>query len=273
MLGAGARDVAQDVAALREAGASSLFLIDPGVNINNILYLMSGEVYGGLFVPGVILGFVLGWRRDEDGQRWGTLGLFLLISGVLYVFSIGWPRMAMPTVALVAFLVARLLYALTGGFQPDWEGLRALFQDREVTLRTSVNLVVIGLVLGVAIFPLLRQAYNVVVEGSGAAYMAAAYIREYIPPDALIETWEEELAVLTDHEYHYPPQIMETHRVNHVWFEGPPVHEFYDFREYVDPQYVISGPFADQAEIYIPETLENYELIETIDFYDIYKKQ
>ncbi|MBN1284042.1 MAG: hypothetical protein JXB47_01445 [Anaerolineae bacterium] len=273
LLGAEARNVTEDVAALREAASSALFLINPGVNIFNFQQLMNGGVYGGLFVPGVILGLILGWRRDDEGQRWGMLMLFLLTSAALYIFSIGWPRLAVPPIALAAIPVARLLYGLTDGFRPDWEGLRALFQDREITLRTGVNLIVIGLLLGTVGLPLLRKVYNAVAEGSDDAYRAAEYIEENIPADALIETWAEELAVLTDHTYHYPPTATETHWVNHMWFEGPPTGEFYNFRDYADPDYVINSSFAREGHTYLPEALEGYELIVTIGEYDIYEKK
>ncbi|GEM_PF-3498049 len=108
-------------------------------------------------------------------------------------------------------------------------------------------------------------------------YSMVAFLNENIEQDAVIETWERELGILTDHIYHYPDQSMLvfTHASN---FRNAPVNYSLG-KEYFDgvrPDYVVVGWYSRFSNIYDAEFLsENTEFITRIgsqDYgYDIYK--
>jgi hypothetical protein len=60
---------------------------------------------------------------------------------------------------------------------------------------------------------------------------------------------------LTDHKYHYPPQLLLNRAVGQVWQGDTPVKELYDFRE-ADPDFVLLGGFSSWVNVYPPEALE-----------------
>jgi hypothetical protein len=268
---AAVRDVSADLAALQEAGAKVFFVLDPPINSNNIFKLMSGSNYSGVFLPVVAFGLLLSLKRDEAGQRWGILSLFLLLSLGMFITSIGWPRFAVPPLAFATLVFARLVYDLTDGLRID---VRELFDRlrRKPVAADVAALVGVMLVLGTVALPVLREAYHAVKVNDNAPYRVADYIEANIPEDALIETWEEELAVLTNHTIHYPPQIVEAHSIEWLFFGGTPASSRYDFRDYVDPEYVIVGKFGKWGEVYPPEHLTDYTLIHSIEDYDIYQR-
>jgi len=73
-----------------------------------------------------------------------------------------------------------------------------------------------------------------------------------VPRAAIVETWEPELGLLTDHRYHYPPIALLDTAVRHQWLGGPPV--AYDgLRD--APAYVVVGGFGGYTGIYSPEVL------------------
>ncbi len=87
-----------------------------------------------------------------------------------------------------------------------------------------------------------------------------------------VPAWEQELSVLSDHQFHNPPQIVLAKSVAAEWFDEAPVSESYDFREEVDAQYVIIGPFAKYTNLYPPDRLTEFELLESVGAYDIYHR-
>jgi 4-amino-4-deoxy-L-arabinose transferase-like glycosyltransferase len=272
LLGANMRNPQQDLEELRSAGQSG-FLVLQAQTIGDNLYRITGDkVYGGLFVAAVLYGFTLSYHRDKDSQKWSTLWIFLVTSAGFYVVSVGWDRFAVPAITFSAFFVAHLLYRLTDGYHIDWNALRqSVLDKRELKQRELVYLIVISFGVVAVALPLFRTVSNTMASGDRVPYQVADYIANNIPQDTLIETWEMELGVISDHTFHYPPQVIESYS-NVDFRSGPTGKELYDFRDYVDPGYVIVGPFGKMTGIYTPERLENYQLVQSIGTYDIYKR-
>ncbi len=65
--------------------------------------------------------------------------------------------------------------------------------------------------------------------------------------------------------------IFEHNTEQQMWFGDAPASESYDFREVVDAEYVIIGPFAKYTNVYPLDRLTDYELLDTIGAYDIYQ--
>jgi len=70
-------------------------------------------------------------------------------------------------------------------------------------------------------YPLLQSLSHVIFPPDNAPLVMAKYMDDNIPKDALIETWEPEMGFLTDHNYHYPPQILLDTAVGFKWRGGP----------------------------------------------------
>lgn len=100
----------------------------------------------------------------------------------------------------------------------------------------------------------------------------AAYLDENIPQNALIETWEPEMGFLTNHNYHFPPQLLLNTAVGYIWTGGPPPSQSYDFMKPTPPEYVLVGEFSRWVNLYSPEILsKDYTLVKQIGSYDLYK--
>jgi hypothetical protein len=103
-----------------------------------------------------------------------------------------------------------------------------------------------------------------------SAQRTAAYLDATVSQDAIIETWEPELGVLTDHRYHYPPiQLLDT-AVRGEWLGGPAL--AYDGLADAPP-YVVVGPFGSYVGIYQADALErDYVLERQIGPYAVYRR-
>ncbi|MBZ0287349.1 MAG: glycosyltransferase family 39 protein, partial [Anaerolineae bacterium] len=272
LLGQTGGSFSQNLADLRSASAGAFFLFKPSAIESALRFMVDGALYGGLAIPVLIYGLVVSLRRDEQGQNFGILMIFILLGLGLFVTSLAWPRYAFAPVVLLAIFVARLFSDLTGGLQFDWKGIRAALRGEAMSAGTLGSILVGGLLIVMLILPLYTQVHNVMTRGRTDAYEAAAYINSSIPPDQIIETWEQELAVLSDRAFHYPPQIALAKSVAAQWFGDAPVSESYDFRTETDAEYVIVGEFAKYTGIYPLDRLSDYTLINTIGTYDIYQR-
>lgn len=264
--------LSENLSTLGAASSGAFFLFGFEEMQRALRYLVDGTVYGGLFIPALVYGLYLSLRRTDDGQDWGILSLFVLVALGLFISSLAWARYAFPAVALGAFFVARALSDLTGGLRLNWPDLRAVLRGEHPTALTAGTLLASGAMITLLALPAITQVLAVGRADPAYAYTAAAYLDANISPDAVIETWEQELGVLTDHTYHYPPQIVLAYAVDEVWRGGQPARELYDFRDYVDADYIVIGPFAKYTAIYPAERLESYEIIHTVGSYDIYRR-
>lgn len=270
----GQSDLASNLATLRTATAGAFFQFKLSALQDAITQLIGGSVYGSLFFPALLYGLLLALRRSsETSQRYGIVTIFILGALGIYVTSIGWPRYAFPAVVLTSFLVLRLVQDLTDNFTFNRSAWRDLLRGENATPAVLVGLIVVVWAATVYLLPAYANLNMVMRNGRSDAYAAAQYLDTSIPKDALIETWEQELAVLTDHNYHYPPQIVLAQFVAQEWSGGPLARELYDFRDYGPPDYVVMGEFGKYAYLYPPDRMLDYELIHTVGVYDIYKRK
>jgi 4-amino-4-deoxy-L-arabinose transferase-like glycosyltransferase len=258
-------EVSENLSTLRAASSGAFFLFGMAEMEKALRFLTDSGVYAALFIPAVLYGLVLSLRRTEVGQQHGILLIFLLVSTGLFVSSLAWPRYAFPAAAIGSLFVARLLYDLTGGFQFSLRG-------ESSPLATAGSVGAFGLLAIMTILPLYLHLNAVRGQGSGDAYVLADYLNQNVPEDVVIETWEQEMAVLTNHNYHYPPQIVLAYSVDEIWRDGQPANELYDFREASDAEYVLVGPFALYTNIYPEEYLEGYELVHSQGAYNLYHR-
>lgn len=244
---------AANLAKTRQAAGGAIFVFDPDASWRAVRYLL--QVYGGLLIPGLAYSL---WRsRERTRIALATLAPALMATLWIawYVTSLGWPRYAFPAVVLGAISVALLAVDL----------YRALIVRR----RTAVAWLGAAY-LGLVILAPLALSAQVVLTPHYAAQQMAAYLDEHVPTDVVIETWEPELGVLTDHNYHYVPTELLDPAVRREWLGGSPV--VYDGLD-ARPPYVLLGGFGMYTAIYPADVLaRDYEVVYTAEPYTLLQR-
>jgi 4-amino-4-deoxy-L-arabinose transferase-like glycosyltransferase len=263
------RQISENLAAIREASSGAFLILRFDTMYRAFQNLIERGVYGGLFIPIVIYGLVISLKRTADGQRFGTILIFILASIGLYISALPWPRYAFPALVFSALFLVHFLERLTDGFRLDWRGLRAATPP----LSSLVTILVIGWVVLLILVPGYRQVNELRTKARSDAYQVAGYLQANVAKEAVIETWEQELAVLSNHRFHYPPQIVLAKAVANQWLGAPLASEFYDFRTFGQPEYVIVGPFAQYTFLYPQDRLTEYTRLTTIGAYEIYQRR
>jgi 4-amino-4-deoxy-L-arabinose transferase-like glycosyltransferase len=224
----------------RQAAGGAIFVFDMRATLRAGYYLLRPDLYGGLLISSLAYA---AWRARQRDARGLAEALIVLIVGLWLVWyvgaSLGWPRYAFPAVAFGALVVARALADLIRWL---WHG--TLLQRRLVF--------VVGAYVALIIATPLALSANAIAHPDDSAQRIAAYLDAKVPRAAIVETWEPELGLLTDHRYHYPPIALLDTAVRHQWLGGPPV--AYDgLRD--APAYVVVGGFGGYTGIYSPEVL------------------
>jgi hypothetical protein len=121
------------------------------------------------------------------------------------------------------------------------------------------------------LIPFVEVLGDVIAPPDNYPAAMAAYMNEQIPKDALVETWEPEMGFLTDHNYHFPPQLLLDTAVGYAWRGGPPPSASYDFLSPVPPDYVLAGKFSTSVDMYPQEVLDSqYTWVTSIGDYRLY---
>lgn len=243
----------------RQAAGGSIFVFSLRATLRAGYYLLRPDLYGGLLIPSLLYGAWRARRRDAQGL---AEALIVLIVGLWLAWYIGaslaWPRYAFPAVAFSALLVARMLVDLLGWL---WRGA--------APQRTMAVAVAAYAALAVAV-PLALSARGVMRPDDSAQQMAA-YLDVNVPRDAIVETWEPELGVLTDHRYHYPPIALLDTAVRHQWLGGPAL--VYNGLSDV-PIYVVVGGFGGYTGVYAPAVLaRDYVELQHIGSYVLFRRK
>ncbi len=251
--------VAEQIGSLQSTASNAFLVLNPDRLSRNLIYLAAN--YGLLFWPAAIYGFFLARPRTDTGQRWGILYIFFVLSTLFYITSVGWPRYAFSTLVLATIFVAQMLYKLSS--QIDFQKMGSVGGR----LRTTLIMILLGIELGVVGVSTYKVADQVITGGNGDVYRMAAYMDEHIPVDAITETWELELAVLTNHTYHTPPyEFMIAANENLKVIN-------YDFNDYVEADYLVTGYRASYANVYPPEVMVDFVSIATFGRYTIWQRQ
>jgi hypothetical protein len=234
----------------------------------SLRFLSSPDVFAYWGAAGLVYGLVLARQRSLDGVRQAFLLTFALIGLAWYAFgSIGWPRYAFPALAVTTIFVAKLLRDLLYALQTEGQPRTA---DR--ALRPARALAVL-LVLAFAIgYPLQNQVRAIVRPADRSPQLTAAYLDANVPQSDVVETWEPELGVLTDHRYHYPPTGWLDRAVRNQWLSSAAPATGYDPLAYAQPSYLVVGRFGKYTGIYA-EALARLGTRPVASFgdYDIYR--
>jgi 4-amino-4-deoxy-L-arabinose transferase-like glycosyltransferase len=281
------------------ASSTSGFHLSTTIDALQTLFGSSNPVYFFWLIPALpYVGFLCLGRSRQN-----VILAFLLIfccSWLAYFtfWIIPWQRYALAPLAVAALFVAKLYYDLARGSVATWRNLwqemtplrRAaapLSPQALVTLGALVATVTMGLLTLNQFQKVVRSdvldKYGQSSEAVRSApllqvpHEVAAFLDQQVPKTAVIETWERELGILTDHQYHYPDQSLLARADMAIYHNGPRDYALgADYFNSVRPDYVIIGFYGRFNQIYDMAYLAQHsDLVATIgpsDWgYDIYK--
>ena len=261
----GPSTVAENLTQFRQFISGAALVFSPALIKRGIQQLF--DLFGGY-------GFFISLPRNRDAQRWGVLFVLVFVNLIWYVAaSISWLRYAFPGLAIMTLFAARFFVQLTDQFKLEWTGIKKLFSVGNLsTLQTAARLALTVWLAVMILVPLAQTLADIIFPPENTPLEMAKYLDQNIPKDVLIETWEPEMGFLTDHKYHYPPQILLNSAVQYIWTQGQPPSEHYHFVQQEKPAYVLVGQFSRWVQLYPIELIqENYQLETTIGAYELYK--
>ncbi len=258
----------------REATASAATVFSPTLMAAGVRWLLSSSMYLGVLIPVLVYGVILAWPRQQAGLRWGVLILIIGVNlGWYVVASVGWVRYAFVGAALSALLVARFFSDLTDGFQVDWRELWSSWRTEAARWQVAaVRAALVAWCAAIVAVPLAQSLKDILLPPPNAPVAMAAYMNASVPREALVETWEPEMGFLTDHNYHYPPQVLLYRAVSYVWAHGPAPADEYTFVQDQKPPYILVGNFSRGTGLYPPAWLTDYTLMKQIGGYELYAR-
>jgi len=208
----------------------------------------------------------------EQRQQLVILYLLVIINLIWYVVaSVSWLRYAFAGLAFSTFFVALTFGELTANFS-----LTRLWQVARSGKRLAGygGLLLLLLLAAMIVSSGARLSWRIATAPPDDSAQMAQVMNAAVPLDALVETWEPQMGFLTDHRYHYPPQLLLNRTVRQVWMGETPVSELYDFTDF-DPDYVLIGEFARWVDVYPMTRLQasGYELVESLGQYQLYQRR
>jgi hypothetical protein len=290
----------ENVGKMRQTtGSVTGFHLHTIVNALQFLLGSSGPIYYFWALPALPYIGVLCTRRDRGSFALVFLLLFsCLWLGYFIFWIVPWPHYALPALTLAALFVGKLYSDLMRAFFSSWEDVwgkirqfrphRAFLSPQSlVSLGTLVALTTMGLL---TINQLQKVVRTDVLDRVGqqtdafrsvpqfqSPHQVAAFLKERVGTEEVIETWERELDILTDHRYHFPDQslLASTHAA--VYHNGPLDYSLTEhYFNAIRPSYVVVGWYSRLNQIYDIEFLVKHsDLLATIgqgDWrYDVYE--
>ena len=270
----GPATASENLSALRTATAGAALVFSPPLMKRGLQELLSLKVYLAMLAPALMYGFMLSLPRQRSGHQWGTLWLIVAVNLVWYVVaSVSWIRYAFLGLAISSLFVARLFHDLTHGFQMDWAASWASLRKDRTLPKSALNWVMGGWLIAMIALPLGQTSKSIVLPNYNAPLAMATFLNENVPLQALVETWEPEMGFLTDHNYHFPPQLLLNTAVGYIWLNGKPPAQEYHFVETQSPDYVLVGGFSRWVSLYPADWLaKHYQLVTRIGGYELFKR-
>ena len=150
-----------------------------------------------------------------------------------------------------------------------WQNWR---EGQAAWVKQAVSLALLIWLAAMIVVPLGQTLKQIVAPPFNAPAAMAAYLDAHVPTQTLIETWEPEMGFLTDHQYHYPPQLLLNTAVGHIWLGKPSPADDYTYVQDESPEYVLIGGFSSWVGLYPRDWLaEHYTLVTQIGAYELYQ--
>lgn len=282
----GPATIGENLASLREFTAGAAAVFSQELMLRSLSELFSAKSFLWVLFP--VLLYSLYWlvrphgvmaegqlpasRQDRRYQLAILYGL-VVINLVWYVVaSVSWLRYAFVGLAFATFFVALTFANLTANF--DGMQLWQATKERSRRVRGYAGLALLLLLAAIIVAPGARLAMRIATAPPDDSAQMAQVMNAVVPLNALVETWEPPMGFLTDHRYHYPPQLLLNRTVRQKWLGETKVADLYDFAA-LDPEYVLVGEFSRWVDVYPQERLAaaGYRLIESLGQYELYQRQ
>jgi hypothetical protein len=286
----------------RLAAATTGLHLDTAVQALQVIFGSSAPLYFFWAVPALLYCGILSLRRRPEGLSLAFLMLFAGLWLTYFIFwMIPWPHYALASLAVCAVFVGKLYDDLLDGLirvaPAVWSEIRqssvrhfassTLSPTVLVSLGAAVALVTMGLLTGNQLQKVIRTDVLDKVGQETSSFRGvpqfdnphqlASFMESAIPKGALVETWERELSILTDHRYHFPDQslLAQSHAAFYRGAAGGYALGLSYFQA-VRPAYVVMGWFARFTQIYDSDYLSQHgTLIGTVGHdkwgYEIYE--
>ncbi|HMR98871.1 MAG TPA: glycosyltransferase family 39 protein [Anaerolineales bacterium] len=263
----GAENFDAHVAALDSSAEVTILAFRPGRIPGNIWYLIrSGFLF---FVgPGLLLSFLESRQRNMVGLGKFMLAVFVTVWVIWFCFaSVGWPRYTFEAFSIGLVFSGEAFYRIYLFIRKSWNLREKRLTWQQILLRASSLFLLAGFAwAGNSLF---QQVRDIDVRYDATPEKFADYIVQNLPADAVIESWEWEIDLLTpDHTYHHPANRWVDLKTAETQF-GETTGETYDPMAY-HPEYLIDGPFSKWTGMYTEflaggccvsvVTVENYTL-------------
>jgi len=271
----GPSTITENITSFRQFTSGAALVFSTDLMRRALNELVSLKTFAGGLLPILAYSLVLALPRSKQGQQWGILFILVAVNLGWYVIaSISWLRYAFPGLTILTLFVARF-------FKDGMEGIRldlpALWKESHqnaalIGFQAVRYALLLWLAFMVAI-PLAQTTASVVKPKFNSPQAMADYMNAHVPLDKLVETWEPEMGFLTDHNYHFPPQLLLNTAVGYIWTGGKSPAEEYHFIQTEAPEYVLVGEFSIYANAYPWELLHSdYQLLTTIGAYELYQR-
>ncbi len=281
------------------AGQTSGFSMRTSFAALQSLVGSSAPLYDFWFIPASARAVWIALRRGRQGLTLGFLVVFAAANLSYYVLmSNPWAHYALGGMVVLGIFVGGLLADLLRSLADAWRGLvsrlraalrggQTIGREDVLALGTLAALVSLLLLSGDLVQSVLRVD---VLDSAGLRHPAVHYIPQLQAPeaaaavlnglagdDAVIETWERELSVLTALTFHYPDQSLLAPAHAATYRGGPRDYALGEdyFREH-SPDLVVVGWYARSLGAYDLEYLAtNADLVATVGEgewrYDIFR--
>ena len=253
------------------ATGSTLLLVSPRRMVANLNLLgRSGFLVWG--IPALAYQGLLTTSMRRSGLKEFFLLSVVVIWLAWYVCgSVGWTRYAFLPLALTCVFIARLFADATNGFSVSWSTVRGdLNQGRLGPASTRLTLMLLPLLL--VLYGTVSKLDMIATDGDRTPQAFAEYLENNVGKGYVMETWEWEIAFLTDHSYHHPPFEVLDAMIGHVQFGRPLPENLYEL-ERIRPEYLIDGPFSKWTGLYSQYISAHCIPSASVGQYDLYACQ
>jgi 4-amino-4-deoxy-L-arabinose transferase-like glycosyltransferase len=202
--------------------------------------------------------WALTWCRERSGDS--LIKLWLITTAIttliwFVLLSPGWNRYRLLADILIFFFVAGVVVEL----------LNRIYIKRRLT-HASLCLILTSAAIVIILPALVFLRYMQTTPGTDVIDIAAA-VQRHVAREALIETYEWPVDVLTSHRYHHPSVIVHNPRVDYYLLGEkmpPPIYEFWRN----EPAYLVTGPMGLGLQAYPQPFLDQCATL--LDEYNMY---
>ena len=255
---------AANVSGIATASRGAAVVFAPAHIRDSLRTILGAGAYVGLVAPALTWVCVRALNtRDARSTTWVlVIGMSCANLAWFVVSSIGWPRYAVPGLALAGLSAAAMLDHFTRRVV-DHDGSSA------PALR-AVGWVWIALA---GPLPFIVTASTIFQPPVNSAQAMATFLDHSVSPTALIETWEPQFSVMADHQFRFPPNVFLAAAVAYRFSGGPPPSAAYDFTK-PPPDYVLVGDFGAWVDVYPKERLmDGFTLLHEEGPYQLFQRR